>query len=178
MLRDLSTYQNLDTSSEPAFDTVCLAQSLFDVATSTVSLIDIERQWFKARSGLDVSATVNAEAFCSQAITGSDVLTILDAANDERFASNPLVTGVPYNTCRIRLVASKWSKSAVATGRQPPASRTAQIPDFIDRRSNRFPALPFRRSFASILKIGMHSSNTQNGGNSKKSAAATWDLSC
>lgn len=97
MLRDVSIYHSLETSSEPAFDdTVCLAQSLFDVATSTVSLIDIESQWFKARAGLDVSATVKAEAFCAQAISGGSVLTILDATNDERFASNPLVTGPPY----------------------------------------------------------------------------------
>ena len=96
-LRELHTYQILDTPSEPVFDdTVRLAQSLFDVATSTVSLIDAERQWFKARAGLDVSATGRNEAFCAQAITGSDVLTILDAANDEQFASNPLVTGAPY----------------------------------------------------------------------------------
>jgi hypothetical protein len=96
-LAELQAYQVLDTPSEPVFDdTVRLAQSLFDVATSTVSLVDTERQWFKARAGLDVSATGRAEAFCAQAITGSDVLTILDAANDERFANNPLVIGAPY----------------------------------------------------------------------------------
>lgn len=96
-LAELETYQVLDTAAERVFDDVVrLAQSLFEVATSTVSLIDDERQWFKARVGLDVCATGRDAAFCGHAILESEVMVVPDARADERFASNPLVTGPPH----------------------------------------------------------------------------------
>lgn len=96
-LAELEAYQVLDTASERVFDDVVrLAQSMFEVATSTVSLIDDERQWFKARVGLDVCETGRDAAFCGYAILESEVMVVPDARADERFADNPLVTGPPH----------------------------------------------------------------------------------
>lgn len=96
-LAELAAYKVLDSASERVFDDVVrLAQSLFDVATSTVSLIDDDRQWFKARVGLDVCETGRDAAFCGYAILESDVMVVPDAQADERFAANPLVTGEPF----------------------------------------------------------------------------------
>lgn len=96
-LAELTAYKVLDTGSERVFDDIVrLAQSLFDVATSTVSLIDDDRQWFKARVGLDVCETGRDAAFCTHAILQDDVMVVPDTYADERFAANPLVTGAPF----------------------------------------------------------------------------------
>ncbi|WP_267382748.1 MULTISPECIES: methyl-accepting chemotaxis protein [unclassified Sphingomonas] len=96
-MAELSAYKVLDSASERVFDDIVrLAQSLFDVATSTVSLIDDDRQWFKARVGLDACETGRDAAFCGHAILQSEVMVVPDAHADERFAANPLVTGAPF----------------------------------------------------------------------------------
>ena len=63
---------------------------------SLISLIDENRQWFKARVGLEASETSREMAFCAYAIEDlSRVLIVEDATKDSRFAQNPLVTGDP-----------------------------------------------------------------------------------
>lgn len=96
-LAELHRYRVLDSAPETIFDeTVSLARSLFGVATSVVSLIDNDRQWFKAKAGIDACETGRADAFCTYAILRDAVMVIPDAQADERFADNPLVTGAPY----------------------------------------------------------------------------------
>jgi GAF domain-containing protein len=63
---------------------------------SAVSLVDAERQWFKARVGLRVAETTRDLAFCAHTIMDpAHLLVVNDATTDARFASNPLVTGDP-----------------------------------------------------------------------------------
>jgi PAS domain S-box-containing protein len=93
-LAALQRYQILDTPQEPAFDRIVrLAALLLDVPIALISLIDADRQWFKARYGLDVPETPRAIAFCDHAIRGSSILVVPDAKLDPRFCDNPLVTG-------------------------------------------------------------------------------------
>eukprot|EP00954_Amorphochlora_amoebiformis_P003282 255860-Amorphochlora_amoeboformis.AAC.1 len=71
-----------------------------------ISFVDENRQWFKARIGLDASETSRDVSFCSHAILQPKTLTIIeDAKEDDRFAENPLVTGKPnirfYAGCPI-----------------------------------------------------------------------------
>jgi GAF domain-containing protein len=87
----------LDSDPEPDFDTIVgLGRALFQVPICLVSLIDEQRQWFKARLGLPVLETGRDISFCGHAILGDDVFTVLDAAEDERFHDNPLVLGAPF----------------------------------------------------------------------------------
>ncbi len=87
----------LDTAAEAGFeDIVALARAATGAETALVSLIDAERQWFKARIGLDVGETPRSVAFCDRTIREAEVLSTLDASRDPRFADNPLVTGPPY----------------------------------------------------------------------------------
>jgi PAS domain S-box-containing protein len=63
---------------------------------AAVSLLDRERQWFKAGVGLDVQETPRDYAFCAHTILEPNTMLIVpDATADERFADNPLVTGPP-----------------------------------------------------------------------------------
>lgn len=87
----------LDGPPEERFDRLTrLDRPLFNVPIALVSLVDANRQWFKSCIGLDVAETPRALAFCAHAIFQEDVLVIRDAADDPRFADNPLVTGEPY----------------------------------------------------------------------------------
>ncbi|MEZ5670714.1 MAG: GAF domain-containing sensor histidine kinase [Alphaproteobacteria bacterium] len=90
----LRSYRILDSEAEPAFDRlVRLAAELAEVPVALISLIDQERQWFKAKVGLDVAETPRDISFCQHAIMRSDPLIVPDASQDPRFADNPLVTG-------------------------------------------------------------------------------------
>jgi diguanylate cyclase (GGDEF)-like protein len=93
-LQVLADLQLLDTPPAPAFDSIALlARRITGAPTALLSLVDAERQWFKARCGMDKSETSRDIAFCSHAIRRPDVMEVRDARLDPRFAENPLVTG-------------------------------------------------------------------------------------
>ena len=60
-----------------------------------VSLVDADRQWFKAIIGLSLKETPRSVSFCSHTIETNGVLVVEDATSDSRFAANPLVTSAP-----------------------------------------------------------------------------------
>lgn len=97
-LRALHEYAVLDSGAEQAFDDIArLAAFVCKTPISLVSLIDADRQWFKAKVGLEVSETPREHAFCAHAILQpSETMIVPDAAQDARFAANPLVTGAPH----------------------------------------------------------------------------------
>lgn len=87
----------LDTPHEPLFDSfVTLVAESFGVPVALISLVDQDRQWFKAIEGLPIEQTARAVAFCDHTIQSSDVLVVADATRDPRFRDNPLVTGDPH----------------------------------------------------------------------------------
>jgi len=87
----------LDTPPEERFDKIVqFAATEFDMPIALLSLIDENRQWFKAIVGLDVCETGRDISFCGHAILQPDIFVIPDARADERFADNPIVTGEPY----------------------------------------------------------------------------------
>ncbi|MEQ6249403.1 histidine kinase dimerization/phosphoacceptor domain -containing protein [Sulfitobacter sp. HNIBRBA3233] len=82
----------LDTEPEKGFDDiVSLAADLCDVPVALVSLVDKERQWFKARHGMDLTETPIAQSVCAHAILHSDLVEIEDTRNDPRTAGNTLL---------------------------------------------------------------------------------------
>jgi formate hydrogenlyase transcriptional activator len=95
-LKALETYGVLDTPSEDVFDDiVALASRICEAPMALISLVDRDRQWFKARVGVDLSETRREIAFCAHAIAGDGVMVVPDARTDARFSANPLVTGEP-----------------------------------------------------------------------------------
>ena len=96
-LAALGRYQVLDTAPEAAFDNiVTLVRAALSVPIAAVSLIDQERQWFKAMSGLMVCETARSVSFCTHTIQSRAPLIVQDVQADDRFRNNPLVTGDPF----------------------------------------------------------------------------------
>ena len=93
--RELDTYRVVDTLPEAAFDDITrLASILCGTPIALVSLIDRDRQWFKSRTGLDMTEGKREEAFCDHVIRQpGQLMEVPDAQRDPRFADNPFVTG-------------------------------------------------------------------------------------
>lgn len=95
-LAALERYGIMDTPREADFDDIVkVAAQICGTSMALISLVDAERQWFKAAVGLDAPQTPREIAFCHHAIQGEGVFLVNDATNDPRFVNNPLVTGDP-----------------------------------------------------------------------------------
>lgn len=94
-IRALHALSVLDTEPEVDFDDiVSLATEICGAPVSLVTLVDAQRQWFKAKIGIDAEETGRDVSFCAHAIMGRDLMVIPDATADLRFADNPAVTAV------------------------------------------------------------------------------------
>ncbi len=108
-LATLDGYDILDTPPEEGFDDIVrLAALACDAPMALVSLIDGERQWFKARIGFTPDQTDLGSSVCVHALAEPDLLVIPDLAADPRTRDNPLVTGPP----RIRFYAGAPLRAA------------------------------------------------------------------
>lgn len=84
----------MDTKAEQSFDDIAkLAGFICRTPIAVLTLIDRDRQWFKARLGLDATETPRDDAFCAHTILSNDVMVVEDATKDVRFQDNPFVTG-------------------------------------------------------------------------------------
>jgi GGDEF domain-containing protein len=93
--RALDRYRILDTLPEGAYDDIVrVASTVCDTPVALVSLLDRDRQWFKARTGLDAAQTPRNVAVCDHAIREPHrLMEIPDLSADARFADFPAVTG-------------------------------------------------------------------------------------
>ena len=81
---------------DPVFDKLVeLAAACLKVPIALVSILDNQRQWFLARTGLAPQETPRNQSFCAYAILQQFPLQVPDALADPRFRDNPLVTGAP-----------------------------------------------------------------------------------
>jgi sigma-B regulation protein RsbU (phosphoserine phosphatase) len=96
-LASLRSLGLVDTPPEERFDAITrLASSFFHTPISYISLVDETRQYLKSRIGLDFCESDRETSFCGHAILENEPLIIPDTLQDERFATNPQVTGQPF----------------------------------------------------------------------------------
>jgi anti-sigma regulatory factor (Ser/Thr protein kinase) len=96
-LEALRRYRILDTDPEQAFDDLALLASyICQTPIALISLIDEDRQWFKAHVGITVNETSRSIAFCAHAIQQDGIFTVRDATDDARFKENPFVISEPH----------------------------------------------------------------------------------
>jgi GAF domain-containing protein len=88
----------LDSGPEPFYDDAAnLAATVCGTPIAAVSLVDNERQWFKAWVGVDATETPRKGSLCAYAIIEPDgSLVVTDAMTDERFRGSVLVANYPY----------------------------------------------------------------------------------
>lgn len=72
------------------------AATLCETPVALVSFVEAERQWFPARTGLDVRETPREQSFCAHAMRGDEIMVVPNAPQDPRFEHNALVTGEPH----------------------------------------------------------------------------------
>ena len=92
----------LDTPQEKEYDDII--QTLYWVSgfpMAHISLVDDSRQWFKARTGLNVPETSRTVSFCDHVVENREPLIVLDAKAHPSFCDNPLVTGEPGIRCYV-----------------------------------------------------------------------------
>lgn len=96
-LAALRSYSILDSLPEQDYDNIVhIASQICNMPISMVSLIDKDRQWFKAKKGLLSEQTDRDVAFCAHAINRpDDIMIVNDAREDDRFDRNPLLAADP-----------------------------------------------------------------------------------
>ncbi len=95
-LEALRGYAVLDTPQEQAFDDLAtLAARICETEVASISLLDEQRQWFKAKVGFDVPETPRELSFCAQMLDSPELFVVPDARQDSRFSHYPNVISEP-----------------------------------------------------------------------------------
>lgn len=93
-LAAVARYRILDTPPDGAFDRVArLAARFFDVPIATITIVDTDRIWFKARHGVDADQIMREPGLCASAILEHEPWMVTDARVDPRTLDNALVRG-------------------------------------------------------------------------------------
>ena len=96
-LEALAGYHILDTPPEPVFDDlVQLTSQVCRTPMALITLVDEQRQWFKATTGVALRETHRDASVCATAMLHDGPFVVPDLSADLRFADNPLVTGEPF----------------------------------------------------------------------------------
>ena len=91
-LKALHSLLILDTPPEERFDrVVAFAADEFDMPVAQMSLIDGDRQWAKARVGVDGCEMPRSHSVCGHVLSMPQGLTVPDLEADPRFHDNPIL---------------------------------------------------------------------------------------
>ncbi|MEH2069759.1 MAG: GAF domain-containing protein [Nostoc sp.] len=96
-LEALRQYQILDTEPEQAYDNLAqLAAFICGTPISLVNFIDENRQWFKAKVGLNVSEMPRSVGLSRLCQEQRNVVVVPDTLANDELAKNAVVIGYPY----------------------------------------------------------------------------------
>jgi PAS domain S-box-containing protein len=131
-LAALQRYDIVGSPDEAAFDRITdLAALLLEAPMAGIHFVDDRCQWAKAQTGLDAKTMGLDVSFCARELGVEDLLVVEDAADDARFADNPLVTGEP--SIRFYAGAALTTPDGHALGRLCVID-TAPRPEGLDER--------------------------------------------
>ncbi|MBB3221217.1 GAF domain-containing protein [Pseudoduganella umbonata] len=87
----------LYSAQEETLDNIAqLAALSLSMPVALVSIISEDKQWFKAKVGLDLTETPRHWAFCNHTLLQTGVQEFSELDNDPRFADNPAVADAPH----------------------------------------------------------------------------------
>ncbi len=93
----LNEYDIMDSEPESDYDSIVdLASKICEAPISLVTLVNEDRQWYKAKTGIDGHETPREEAFCAYTILDNELFEVEDTFFDERFLQHPGVDGDPF----------------------------------------------------------------------------------
>lgn len=86
----------VESNSDAFLDEVVkIAALYFNTPICLITIVERNRQWFRARFGVDRPETPRADSFCAYSVATGESVEVCDALEDERFRYNNLVTGEP-----------------------------------------------------------------------------------
>lgn len=96
-LMTLEKLQLLGSDQEENYNNITkLASFICETPVSLITLIGETQQWFKAKTGTDLSGAPREISHCSHAILNSEeLMEVKDTREDERFFDNPYTTSDP-----------------------------------------------------------------------------------
>ncbi|MEA5513400.1 ATP-binding protein [Nodularia sp. UHCC 0506] len=93
----LYQYDILDSAPEQGFDDLAfLAAQICDTPIALINLLDANRQWFKAKIGLNIPQISMNIGFCRRCVQQRETLIIPDTLADAEYATDAVVTSEPY----------------------------------------------------------------------------------
>ena len=93
-LEALNQYHILDTLPEEEYDDIVeLAANICNTACATISFLDHNKSWFKAKIGLDIDEIPSENSFCTSNWYLENFIEIKDTHSDVRFHNNPISKG-------------------------------------------------------------------------------------
>jgi PAS domain S-box-containing protein len=96
-LEALRQFDELDSAPDQALDDLArLAALVCATPIAVISVVGGNRQWVKASVGWAATEILHEVSFDRQALLQRGLFVVPDATMDDRFASNPLVTGDPH----------------------------------------------------------------------------------
>ncbi|SHM77692.1 PAS domain S-box-containing protein [Cyclobacterium lianum] len=97
-LEALQSYSILDSLPEKEYDDIVgIASYICQTPISLITFLASDKQFFKARQGLDLKETPIDQSFCRYAAkSGREIFIVPDAREDQRFKDNPLVKNDPH----------------------------------------------------------------------------------
>ncbi|NJW53047.1 ATP-binding protein [Salinimicrobium oceani] len=99
-LKTLLSYGILDSEPEEEFQELAqLIAAICEVPVAIISMLDDQRQWYKAKVGMDATELPKNETICQYTLLQNEILEITDALKDERVRENPHVkaeNGIRY----------------------------------------------------------------------------------
>jgi PAS domain S-box-containing protein len=91
-LKALLAYSVIDTPPEEFYNTLnSLVSKICNTPISLITFIDDRRQWYKAKTGIDINEIAIEETICQYSMYEDDIMEIQDTLEDERLVNNASV---------------------------------------------------------------------------------------